>query len=448
MCINLPSFVPLVLASTSESVPDPNVFFIAPFALLLLSIALVPFINGDWWGKNYNKVSLTLGLIIVAYYVFGLHSFHRVKETMLDYVSFMALVGSLFVVAGGIHITVKGESKPWINVVFLAIGAVMANVVGTTGASMLLIRPWIRMNKFRYTGFHTMFFIFVISNCGGCLTPIGDPPLFLGYLKHVPFFWVMEKLWMPWLFVICALLAVFFVYDTIDLARVPEKVMHEKTDHETWKFDGLHNFFFLAVVIAGVFLPAPWREITMISGAVLSYFGTSKQTHQSNHFTFHPIIEVGWLFFGIFLTMLPALDYLTLHASSLGISQPIHYYFISGALSSVLDNAPTYLTFLTAAVSQQVNSVTGLTLDVNSASDMALFLQIGSKDLIAISLGAVCFGAMTYIGNGPNLMVKSVVDHSGSKTPHFLEYIYRYSLPILLPILIIAGYIFVVALHT
>lgn len=440
--------IPLVLSAVPHSVPDPHPFFMLPFALLLLSIAIAPFINGEWWGAHYGKVSVTLGLIVVVYYLFGLKSFYRVEETMLDYISFMALIGSLFIVAGGIHITVKGESKPWINVLFLTVGAVLANLIGTTGASMLLIRPWIRMNKFRYTAFHTVFFIFIISNCAGCLTPVGDPPLFLGYLKGVPFFWELEHLWKPWLMVITLLLAVFFVYDTIDFKRVPTDVAAQQTGHETWKFDGLPNLFFLGVVLIGVLLPTPWREITMILGAAFSYFLTSKSTHESNHFTFHPIQEVGWLFFGIFLTMLPALDYLTLHATELGITHPIHYYFISGALSAVLDNAPTYLTFLTAAVSQHVNPATLHHLNIDSLSDMEIFLKVGVPELIAISLGAVFFGAMTYIGNGPNLMVKSVVDHAKCRTPHFLEYIYKYSLPILLPILALTGILFLIVLHT
>ncbi len=444
MSINYASIVPTVLASAAHSVPDPNVWFIVPFALLLLSIAIAPFVNGEWWGNHYGKVAVSLGLIVVAYYLFGLQSPARVVHTLLDYVSFMALIGSLFVVAGGVHITVKGEAKPWMNVVFLSIGAVLANLVGTTGASMLLIRPWIRMNKFRYTYFHTAFFIFIVSNCAGCLTPIGDPPLFLGYLKKVPFFWELERLWAPWLFVVLALLAVFFVFDTIDFKRVPADVASRETAHETWKFDGLHNLIFLGVILFGVFLPPGWREVTMIAGALLSYFTTSKNTHEANHFTFHPIQEVGWLFFGIFLTMLPALDYLTRHAGELGINQPIQYYFISGALSSVLDNAPTYLTFLAAAISQHTNPLTLQPLNLDVASDMAIFLQVGVQELVAISLGAVFFGAMTYIGNGPNLMVKSVVDHAKCKSPHFLEYIYKFSVPILLPILVLAGYLFLI----
>jgi Na+/H+ antiporter NhaD/arsenite permease-like protein len=446
MLTDLSVVSPFLLASAEHTVPDPNVFFITPFALLLLSIALVPFINGDWWGKHYAKVSVGLGLVVVAYYVFGLNSFHRVVDTMIDYASFLSLIGSLFVVAGGIHITVKGESKPWTNVLFLGIGAVVANLVGTTGASMLLVRPWIRMNKFRYTALHTIFFIFVVSNCGGCLTPIGDPPLFLGYLKHVPFFWVMKELWLPWIFVIALLLTVFFIYDTIDYARVPKDIAEKETSNENWRFDGLHNFLFLGLILWAVFLPAPYRELTMIAAGALSYFFTSKQTHESNHFTFHPILEVGWLFFGIFLTMIPALDFLSLHAASLGISHPIQFYFVSGALSSVLDNAPTYLTFLTAAVSQHINPVTLQSLNIDSASDMALFLTLGKPELIAISLGSVCFGAMTYIGNGPNLMVKAVIDHAKCRTPNFLEYIYKYSLLILLPILIVTGYLFLVIL--
>lgn len=419
---------------------EPNPLFIVPFALLLASIALAPFIAKHQWEKHYAKVAVGLGLVVFLYYTLALKAPGHVGETMLEYLSFMSLIGSLFVVCGGIHISVSGESKPWNNALYLLVGSIMANVVGTTGASMLLVRPWVRMNKFRYAGFHTAFFIFLVSNTGGCLTPVGDPPLFLGYLKGVPFFWTLEKLWIPWLLVTLALLVAFMVFDTININRVPKEVRLEKTAHESWSFRGMHNLGFLGIILAAVFVGSPWRELVMVGAAVCSYYTTSQPVHEANDFSFGPIKEVAWLFLGIFATMVPALDYLSVHSRELGISTPLAFYFAAGGLSSVLDNAPTYLTFLATSMGQYLHPLTQQPLNVNVLGDMQPhYLQMGEIELIAISLGAVWFGAMTYIGNGPNLMVKAVIEQTGCKTPHFLEYIYRYSVPVLLPLLAILG---------
>src|SRR5688500_291190 len=216
-----------------------------------------------------------------------------------EYISFIALIGSLFVVAGGIHIDVKGEAKPWVNCLFLFIGAALANVIGTTGASMLLIRPWIRMNKFRITTYHIVFFIFVVSNCGGCLTPIGDPPLFLGFLRGVPFWWILQQVWPAWFLCIGLLLAVFFVMDVRNFRRVPTSVSGPATAEEKWTFRGMHNVLLLALVLLGVFLPQQWRigteafhvtagSILMVAAAVTSYFSTARSIHEANDFNFHP----------------------------------------------------------------------------------------------------------------------------------------------------------------
>ena len=418
---------------------DPSPWLILPFAGLLFSIAISPFLFKHWWEHHYPKVSVGLGLFVALYYIVVFHAGERVGHTMLEYVSFICLIGSLFVVSGGIHITVAGQAKPLANIVFLLVGAILANVIGTTGASMLLLRPWIRMNKLRYAAFHTVFFIFIISNTSGCLTPIGDPPLFLGYLKGVPFWWDLQMLWQPWLLVIGLLLATFFVFDSISFARVPKYLREKKAAHEKFTFAGLQNIAWLALILTCVFLPSPWREIGMAVAAAGSYFTTQKNIHISNHFNFGPIKEVAWLFLGIFATMVPALDYLGVHARELGISSPISFYYFTGALSGVLDNAPTYLTFFAASISQLTQPGSNIPLDINRLSDVTRYIALGEKELIAISLGAVWFGAMTYIGNGPNLMVKAIAEQAGVKAPHFLEYIYKYSLPILLPILILAG---------
>ncbi len=415
---------------------------VTPFALLLGMIAAMPFINKHFWEHHYAKVSVALGIVGIAIYYSSTGNWHRVMHTGLEYISFIALIGSLFVVAGGIHISVKGEATPLVNVLFLAIGAVLANIIGTTGASMLLIRPWIRMNKYRITAFHIVFFIFIVSNVGGCLTPIGDPPLFLGYLKSVPFWWTLQHLWQPWLMAVGCVLAVFAVVDTLNFRKAPKEIRDLETAEEQWKFDGLHNLGFLAAILGGVFLPTPWREVVMVGCAAGSFFTTGKQTHEANDFNFGPIREVAFLFVGIFATMIPALDWLEHHASDLGLDSPLKFYWITGVLSSVLDNAPTYLTFLATSVSQQVSVLDGHKLSVDSLADMAEYLKLAPHYLVAISLGAVFFGASTYIGNGPNFMVKAIAEQSKVKTPDFFSYILFYSAPVLLPIFAFVGWLF------
>ena len=414
---------------------QPHPAMILPFIVMLLSIAVMPFVHRHFWERHYGKIAVALGLITVGYYVFALQNTQRMLHVGLEYLSFSSLIGSLFVVAGGIHIRVKGESTPGSNVLFLAIGAVLANVIGTTGASMLLIRPWIRMNRSRIAGFHPVFFIFIVSNVGGALTPIGDPPLFLGFLKGVPFLWVVENCWKPWLVAISLLLAVFYILDRRNFQRSSIPIRNDTTAHEAWKFDGLHNFVFLAVIIGAVFLPTPWRELLMVAAAVGSWFSTRRQIHESNAFTFTPILEVAWLFIGIFATMVPALDYLEAHAETLGIRSSQQFFWATGLLSGVLDNAPTYLTFLTAALGLQ-----GLSLD--NPAHLRLFIAQNNLDLIAISLGSVFFGALTYLGNGPNFMVKSISEQSNVETPYFLRYLWCYAVPILLPIYGLIGLLF------
>jgi len=300
---------PAVLAAATV---DPHPASIIPFALLLLAIASMPLLNANWWHRHYPKVAVGLGAITVAYYLFILKESGPMLHVAREYVSFIALIGSLFVVSGGIHIGVKGEAKPWVNCVFLFVGALLANLIGTTGASMLLIRPWIRMNKYRITAFHVVFFIFLVSNIGGCLTPIGDPPLFLGYLKGVPFWWTARHCWGPWLMVVGVLLVTFYIFDQGNFLRAPLSVRKKETEQESWKFTGLPNLVWLAVILGAVFVdrPAGVREILMAGAALASYVLTPKTIHEANDFNFHPVREVAWLFAGIFATMAPALDYL------------------------------------------------------------------------------------------------------------------------------------------
>ena len=416
---------------------DPNPLMILPFAVMLLAIALMPFIHKHWWEHHYPKIAVGLGLITVVYYVGFLQNTSRMLHVGHEYVSFIALIGSLFVVSGGIHIRVKGESTPLINCLFLLIGAVLANFIGTTGASMLLIRPWIRMNKYRITSFHIVFFIFVVSNIGGCLTPIGDPPLFLGYLKGVPFGWVLEHCWEAWLVAVFGVITIFYCFDRRNFMRASKAIRDQETAHETWRFDGLRNLFFLGVILVAVFLrnPPGLSEALMVAAALGSYFLTPKPVHEANDFNFAPIKEVAWLFIGIFATMVPALDYLGVHATELGLDTEMKLFWLTGALSGVLDNAPTYLSFLAAAMGRHH-------LSLNSPADMTTFLAQHDHELIAISLGAVFFGAMTYIGNGPNFMVKSISDQAKVKTPSFFAYLFKYAVPILLPFFVLVSILF------
>ncbi len=441
--------LPALAAASAEAAHHaplnlPPLWMVSPFALLLLCIALMPLFAPHFWEHHYPKVAVGLGLVTGLYYFFAHGDGHALLHATHEYVSFMALVGSLFVISGGINIRVKGEATPLVNTVFLAIGAVLANVIGTTGASMLMIRPWIRMNKYRITALHVVFFIFIISNVGGCLTPVGDPPLFLGFLRGVPFWWVLEHCWQGWALACGLLLAVFFVLDTLNFRRAPKEVRDKETAEEVWMFRGLANVAFLGVVLGAVLLPKSIQETTiagvltvpalvMLLAAAGSYYTTKKEIHAANDFNFGPVKEVGYLFIGIFLTMIPALQILQ-SGELVRIDTPLQYYFSTGALSAFLDNAPTYLSFLAAAMGSA-----GLSLD--SVADVLQFAGQNAQHLMAISLGAVFFGAGSYIGNGPNFMVKAMAEKAKVSTPSFLGYMLRFSLPILIPILIVVGFI-------
>ncbi len=410
----------------------PPLIWCLPFVLLLAGIAMFPLFAPGWWVKRYRWFALSLGALVVVYYLFFFGGAERMADTAHEYVSFIALIGSLYVVSGGIHIGLRGTYTPRQNVTLLAVGSVVANLVGTTGAAMILIRPYIRGNAWRFAPYHLVFFIFVVANCGGALTPIGDPPLFLGYLVGVPFLWVLEKLWYKWLIAIVLLLIVFYVVDRRDYRRQPHRERVEAEREDKLRFEGLHNLFFIGVIIVAAFLQRPpfLREALMIGAAIGSYWTTPRRIHQLNEFHFHPIEEVAILFAGIFATMVPALDWLAANAQVLGLNTPSGFYWATGSLSAVLDNAPTYLTFLATAM--------GLFhLTMNNPAEVMQFATQHPDFLRAISIAAVFFGAATYIGNGPNFMCKAIAEHAKLRTPSFVEYVYKYSLPILLPILIV-----------
>lgn len=431
---------------------------VIPFALLLIMIATGPLFYEHFWHKNYPIVACVLAGLVVSYYLFVLHNQHAPVHALFEYVQFIALLSGLFIASGGIMIEVDKEAKPLTNVALLLVGAVIANVIGTTGASMLLIRPFIRLNKNRIKPYHIIFFIFMVSNIGGSLTPIGDPPLFLGFLKGVPFFWTLQYNIVPWAFACLALSAMFYVLDGRNKA---DYTFGEETAAPSGKvtLKGTKNFIWLGVVVGAVFLDPnvlEWvpaihydgqkfsfvREIIMLLAGYLSYKLANKEVIKLNEFNFEPIREVAFIFIGIFGTMMPALELVGNFAQSdtgAALITPNTLYWGTGLLSGFLDNAPTYLNFLTAALASQGGSISNMA-DVISFSEGGFAQSVLS--LKAISVAAVFFGSMTYIGNGPNFMVKSIAEQVGIKMPSFFGYIIRFSIPFLLPLFIIVWLIF------
>jgi Na+/H+ antiporter NhaD/arsenite permease-like protein len=411
---------------------------ILPFALWLLLIALAPLYFSQWWTRHYGKLALLLAAVTIGYYLFVLRAgaSQTVLHTLHDYFSFIVLIGSLYVVAGGIHISVRGDAGPWRNVCFLALGGVAANVLGTTGASMLLIRPWLRLNESHPAAHHVVFFIFIVANIGGGLTPIGDPPLLLGYLKGVPFWWVLRHCGWAWLLSMGLLLGTFYFFDHRHYVSAARVASRESI------FIGRWNLVFLAVIVASVFMSRPLfvREGLMLAAAMGSFLTTRQNIHDANQFHFEPILEVAVLFFGIFATMMPAMDWLQSRSQSILGSHlsPSRIYWSSGVLSSVLDNAPAYLAFATA-----LSGVFASVMRVSPSAGMTVLLQTGSAYLAALSIATVYFGAITYIGNGPNLMVKAIAEQQGIRLPTFAGYFFKWAVPILLPLLIILWVVFV-----
>ena len=406
-----------------------------PFGVLLIAIALAPIIFKHHWERHYHRVCLVLAAIVCGYYVFVLNAGPRVLHAAFEYFSFIAVVGSFFVVSGGIHLRPKSRARPSTNVLFLFLGALLANVIGTIGASMLLIRPWIQMNKTCFSGFHLAFFIFVVSNVGGALLPVG-PPLILGYLKGVPFAWPLLRCWPHWLVTLGLLLPISYLGDLINFraARIPNAQEPDKS--QGWHCRGKRNFFFMSILLLALIgLPPIWREAVMVVVAIISFHATPVRIHQANAFSFAPLKEVGWLFLGIFGTMIPVVDYAELRAADLGLHSDLHFFWATGILSALLDNAPTYLTFFAAALGLHG-------LDMNNAAQVSEFIARHDHYLVAISLGATFFGALTYIGNGPNLLVKAIAENMKVPTPGFFSYMFKYAIPVLLPIFALISLLF------
>ncbi len=412
-----------------------------PFVLMLASIAIFPLTLNHYWEKNKNKLIIGLLLSIpVIIYLLSAGLTEKLFDTIVfDYIPFIILLGSLFIITGGIYLTGDIEAKPKINTLFLGIGAVLASFMGTTGAAMLLIRPVIQTNKEREFKVHTiLFFIGIVANCGGLLTPLGDPPLFMMYLRGAPFTWFFG-LFLEWFLTNALLLILYFMVDSYFYKKEkPTAIQIDKTAIRPIRIQGRINFYYLiGVILAVAFLNEQYlpfiktnhyfkfiREFAIIVMAYLSMLTTPKITRTSNNFTWGPIEEVAYLFLGIFITMVPCLLYLESNAKSLGVSSTTQFYYFTGLLSSFLDNTPTAVTFHSLALGLQ-------------QSAPVLVAGIPEEILKAICTAAVFFGAMTYIGNGPNFMVKAVAEENNIKMPDFFSYMFKFSIIVLLPIFIL-----------
>ncbi|MGE5679861.1 MAG: sodium:proton antiporter [Bacillota bacterium] len=416
-----------------------------PFILMLASIAVFPLFFNHFWEKNKNKliVASILSLPIIIFLI-SAGEWEILLETLLfDYVPFIILLGSLFTITGGIYLTGDIEAKPSVNTIFMAIGAFLASIMGTTGAAMLLIRPVIQTNKEREFKTHTiLFFIGIVANCGGLLTPLGDPPLFMMYLRGASFSWFF-KLFPEWLLANGLLLIIYYFVDTYyHKKEKPEKIALDRTNIRPIRIQGKLNFIWLTgVVLAVAFINEQYiglikthdnfrflREAVILFMAFLSLLFTTKMTRVSNSFTWAPIEEVAYLFLGIFITMVPCILYLKENAKTLGVTLAHQFYYASGALSSFLDNTPTAVTFHSLA------------LGLGQSPEVAGIPEVIMR---GICIGSVFFGSMTYIGNGPNFMVKSVAEENNIKMPDFFSYMFKFSLIVLLPVFILIQLLFI-----
>ncbi|MDR3633644.1 MAG: sodium:proton antiporter [Isosphaeraceae bacterium] len=451
-------------AEADRSTFVPGLHWSAPFALLLLAIAVLPLVPvaHHWWEKNAFKlaVGVVLGGAVLVHYAlrgYGYQGHEPGRESVLavlehaligDYLPFMVLLSSLYVIAGGLQLRGDLRAFPWVNTAFLAFGALAASFVGTTGASMVLIRPLLQTNRERRHVRHTVvFFIFLVSNIGGCLLPTGDPPLFLGYLAGVPFLWTLG-LYAPWLFSVAVLLAVYFVWDTLayrreTLADIASDIRHVSPLR---LHGGINLIWLLAVVLAVALIhpgrPLPGTDITPVEFAregvllgllVLSLLTTPRGLRKETEYSNAAIIEVACLFLGIFLTMQVPIEILQAKGAGLGLTTPAHFFWAAGTLSSVLDNAPTYVVFLEAAKSLPVSGGAAL-VDLTQGA-------VRPDLLAAISLGAVFMGANTYIGNAPNMMVKLIAEQRRVAMPSFFGYM-LYSGAVLIPLFGVVSLVF------
>ena len=458
-------------AQTSLSLPFvPPLWALTPFALLLFIIAVFPLLSQtqDWWHHNRNRflVAVILGGSTLLYYGLihpgGLknHFTHLASSTagwetlwaafsnaiFSEFIPFIVLLFSLYVISGGINLSGDLPAHPATNTAFIALGAILASFIGTTGAAMVLIRPLILTNIEREYKVHTiLFFIFCACNCGGLLLPIGDPPLFLGYLRGVPFTWTLV-LWPYWLLVNSILLAVYFVWDWIVYRKEALRdLIRDELQVQPLRLSGTINLLWILGVILSVALilpgqpflgtgfhpPVYLRETVMLLFVILSLLSTDANIRMRNRFNYVAITEVAALFSGIFICMQIPIEILDVMGAQLGIDTPFEFFWFTGVLSSVLDNAPTYVVFFETAVSLPI-------MEGFSALPLPEGEVIMEHLLAAISLGAVFMGANTYIGNGPNFMVKSIAEQSGIRMPSFFGYV-GYSVLILTPIFVLVS---------
>ena len=426
-----------------------------PFGFLLLIIAVAPLIVAEWWDKNRHKlaVSLLLAIPTAVCLVMGGMAKELEHQLLSDYIPFIVLLLALYVITGGIHLSGDIKAKPWINTAFLALGWFLASIMGTTGAAMLLIRPLLTTNQQREHKVHTvLFFIALVANCGGLLTPLGDPPLFMLFLRGAEFSW-FASLFPQWLFTGAVLLLMYFALDTYYYKREHWTALSaDAREHQPLRVQGKTNLVYLLFVILTVAFVHPgvipqmadaqahiWikylRELILLLLTLMSLNTTKRQVrYKLNKFSWAPINEVAVLFFGIFVTMTPALAYLNANATTLGLNHTWQFFYATGALSSFLDNTPTAVAFHSVA--------SGLTPDQMAMFGNNIVAGIPEVLLQAICLGAVLFGAMTYIGNGPNFMVKAIAEESGVKMPSFFGYMFKFSLIVLLPVYILMQLIF------
>ena len=389
-------------------------YSVLPFVAMLLAIALLPLALPHWWESNRNKLLVSAGLGLPVLLLYLARAPRVLAHTAGDYASFIVLLAGLYVIAGGIRLRGDLEATPLVNSAFLAPGAAVASLVGTTGASMLVIRALLQTNQEREHVTHTV-------------TPLGDPPLFLGYLAGVPFAWPL-RLWRPWLTMTLALLVVYFVWDTIQHRRESRAALRrDRIRIEPLRIDGgLNGLWLVGVVAAVALLHAPLRELAIMGLAGISLWRTPRPIRRANQFTAQPMVEMAVLFLGIFLTMIPALELLNARGGELGVREPWQFFWAVGGLSSFLDNAPTYVAFL--ALGQGL----GLPAEV---------VGVPHAILAAISVGAVAMGANIYIGNTPNFMVKAIAEAAGVRMPSFLGYTI-YSGAVLIPLFVAVPLLF------
>ena len=456
---------PIFIFAGGEGAPHLNgenlaIFWVLPFVGILLSIAIFPLVAEHFWHHNFGKISLFWALLLILPFTFAqglqITIYELLHVGLLEYVPFIILLLALFTISGGVQLKGSLVGTPILNTIIIFIGTVLASWMGTTGAAMLLIRPIIRANQNRKNKVHIIvFFIFLVANIGGSLTPLGDPPLFLGFLKGVDFFWTTTAMFFPMLFMVVALLIIFYGVDTYFYRSEPP-LENNSNENEKLGLEGSFNLLLLAGVVGGVLLSGFWkphihvnvyhvhvelqnivRDILLLTLTYVSWTLTPKTIREANEYTWFPIVEVGKLFAGIFVTIIPAIAILkagTNGALSSVVSsvsnesgEPINYmyFWLTGILSSFLDNAPTYLVFFNTA-----------------GGDPSILMGDMYNTLLAISAGAVFMGANSYIGNAPNFMVKSIAESSNINMPSFFGYIIKWSLPILVPLFILVTWIF------